>query len=150
MSGDPLGPLHGIPISIKDFNATKCIRTTNGSLIYKDLVPESDALVTERIRKSGAIILGKTNTPEFGHKGVTDSLLTGISNQIDATSTAVTMSNDTGVPGVSISGSLSCTYTFTDDGSDGTLTLGNGGVSQTGTAMLANATPETGLSLLHS
>lgn len=75
MSGDPLGPLHGIPISIKDLNATKGIRTTNGSLIYKDLVPESDDLVTERIRKSGAIILGKTNTPEFGHKGSTENRL---------------------------------------------------------------------------
>ncbi len=73
--GDALGPLHGVPISIKDLNATKGIRTTNGSLIFKDMVPDADDLVTERIRKSGAIILGKTNTPELGHKGSTENRL---------------------------------------------------------------------------
>ena len=73
--GDTLGPLHGVPISIKDLNATKGIRTTNGSLIFKDQVPDADDMVTERIRKSGAIILGKTNTPELGHKGSTENRL---------------------------------------------------------------------------
>jgi aspartyl-tRNA(Asn)/glutamyl-tRNA(Gln) amidotransferase subunit A len=73
--GEPLGPLHGVPISIKDLNATKGIRTTNGSLIFKDWVPDADDIVTERIRKSGAIILGKTNTPELGHKGSTENRL---------------------------------------------------------------------------
>ena len=73
--GDALGPLHGVPISIKDLNATKGIRTTNGSLIFKDQVPDADDMVTERIRKSGAIILGKTNTPELGHKGSTENRL---------------------------------------------------------------------------
>ena len=75
MRGDRLAPLHGVPISIKDLNATKGIRTTNGSLIFKDNVPEADDMVTERIRASGAIILGKTNTPELGHKGSTENRL---------------------------------------------------------------------------
>ena len=73
--GEKLGPLHGIPISIKDLNATKGIRTTWGSLVFKDTVPDSDDIVTERIRKSGAIILGKTNTPELGHRGTTENRL---------------------------------------------------------------------------
>ena len=75
MRRDRLAPLHGIPISIKDLNATKGIRTTNGSLIFKDNVPDADDMVTERIRASGAIILGKTNTPEMGHKGSTENRL---------------------------------------------------------------------------
>ena len=75
MRGDDLAPLHGVPISIKDLNATKGIRTTNGSLIFKDNVPDADDMVAERIRASGAIILGKTNTPEMGHKGSTENRL---------------------------------------------------------------------------
>ena len=75
MRGDDLAPLHGVPISIKDLNATKGIRTTNGSLIFKDDVPDADDIVSERIRASGAIILGKTNTPEMGHKGSTENRL---------------------------------------------------------------------------
>ena len=75
MRGDDLAPLHGVPISIKDLNATKGIRTTNGSLIFKDNVPDADDMVVERVRASGAIILGKTNTPEMGHKGSTENRL---------------------------------------------------------------------------
>jgi amidase len=66
MGKDPLGPLHGIPISIKDLTPTRGIRTTWGCRHYKDFVPEEDALVVQRIKKAGAILLGKTNTPEFG------------------------------------------------------------------------------------
>ena len=58
--GEKPGPLHGIPISIKDHNVTKGICTTWISLVFNDTVPDSDDIVTERIRKSGAIILGKT------------------------------------------------------------------------------------------
>ncbi len=71
----PLGPLHGLPIPIKDLNQTKGIRTTRGSLLFKDFVPTSDEPMVERIRNAGAIILGKTNTPEFGHRGTTENLL---------------------------------------------------------------------------
>ncbi|MGE5543982.1 MAG: amidase, partial [Bacillota bacterium] len=77
MRGDDLGPLHGVPIAIKDLTSTAGIRTTYGSLVFKDYVPQKDAICVQRIKKAGAIILGKTNTPEFGHKGTTDNLLFG-------------------------------------------------------------------------
>ena len=69
MSGEKLGPLHGVPVSIKDLESTAGIRTTFGSLVYQGYVPEGDSGVVERTRQSGAIILGKTNTPEFGCGG---------------------------------------------------------------------------------
>jgi len=64
--GEKTGPLAGLPIAIKDLVHTRGIRTTMGSPIFRDLVPKSDALMVERIRNAGAIIIGKTNTPEFG------------------------------------------------------------------------------------
>lgn len=73
--GDDLGPLHGIPISIKDLIPTKGIRTTRGSLIYETSVPDKDELVVERIRQAGAVIVGKTNTPEFGQLGTCENRL---------------------------------------------------------------------------
>jgi aspartyl-tRNA(Asn)/glutamyl-tRNA(Gln) amidotransferase subunit A len=77
IAGEPLGPLHGVPIAIKDLSATKGITTTYGSLLQGDNVPEHDSILVERIRASGAIIVGKTTTPEYGWKGTTESLLTG-------------------------------------------------------------------------
>ena len=64
--GDAIGPLHGLPIAHKDLQPTKGIRTTFGSPIYKDFVPAEDSLLVERLRRAGAICVGKTNTPEFG------------------------------------------------------------------------------------
>jgi amidase len=64
--GATLGPLHGVPVSIKDLTPTKGIRTTWGSKIFEHHVPEADGLVVERLKAAGAIVLGKTNTPEFG------------------------------------------------------------------------------------
>lgn len=75
MRGDVLGPLHGVPISIKDLEATNGIRTTKGSLVYQNWVPDWDEIVVERLRAAGAIILGKTNTPEFGLSGTTENRL---------------------------------------------------------------------------
>ena len=63
---DNRGALHGIPIAIKDLANAKGILTTEGSPIYANRVAEEDDLIVERIRKAGAIIIGKTNTPEFG------------------------------------------------------------------------------------
>jgi len=62
----PRPPLAGLPIAYKDLVETKGIRTTKGSLVYKDNVPAEDALLVERLTAAGAITLGKTNTPEFG------------------------------------------------------------------------------------
>ena len=76
-SGGTLGPLHGVPISFKDLTPPAGIRTTFGSKIFEHHVPTDDALVVERARAAGAIVIGKTNTPEFGCKGVTDNLIFG-------------------------------------------------------------------------
>ena len=65
-AGDPLGPLHGLPVAHKDLTLTRGIRTTFGSPIFADFVPEEDALIVERLHAAGAITIGKTNTPEFG------------------------------------------------------------------------------------
>jgi amidase len=66
MEGKPLGALHGVPVSVKDLTFTKGIRTTLGSLAYADHVPTEDALIVERLHRAGAILIGKTNTPELG------------------------------------------------------------------------------------
>src|SRR5262249_24613403 len=64
--GNPPGPLHGFPHAVKDLALTAGIRTTYGSRIYKDFVPAQDELFVERLKAAGAIIIGKTNAPEFG------------------------------------------------------------------------------------
>ncbi len=63
--GDALGPLHGLPIAVKDIEDTAGMRTTYGSTIFADHVPDADGMLAERLRRAGAIIIGKTNTPEF-------------------------------------------------------------------------------------
>lgn len=65
-AGEALGPLHGLPVAHKDLTLTRGIRTTFGSPIFADFVPEENALIVERLRAAGAITIGKTNTPEFG------------------------------------------------------------------------------------
>lgn len=64
--GKALGALHGLPTAVKDLVETRGILTTKGSPIYKDYVPGQDALLVERLKAAGAIVIGKTNTPEFG------------------------------------------------------------------------------------
>ncbi len=64
--GETLGPLHGLPIAHKDLELTRGIRTTFGSPLYRDFVPERSSLLVERLQGAGAITIGKTNTPEFG------------------------------------------------------------------------------------
>src|SRR6185369_10393642 len=64
--GDAVGPLHGLPVAHKDLFPTKGIRTTSGSPIYANHVPDHSALIVERLQGAGAITIGKTNVPEFG------------------------------------------------------------------------------------
>jgi len=64
--GEPLGPLHGIPFSVKDLSLTRGVRTTFGSKVFEHFVPQEDSLIVERMKNAGAILIGKTNTPEFG------------------------------------------------------------------------------------
>src|SRR4030088_2051451 len=75
MRGDPLGPLHGVPVSVKDLEPTAGLRTTYGSKFFEDFVPDYDGGAAARVRASGAIIFGKTNTPHFGHKDSCDNLI---------------------------------------------------------------------------
>lgn len=77
LRGETLRPLHGVPFSLKDLTPTKGIRTTFGSKIFEYHVPTEDAILVERLRAAGGILLGKTNTPEFGCKGFTDNKVFG-------------------------------------------------------------------------
>ncbi len=72
------GILFGLPVSIKDLIFTEGIRTTFGSKMHENFVPDQDEVVVERLKAAGAIIIGKTNTCEYGYKAVTDSLLCGV------------------------------------------------------------------------
>lgn len=74
--GEPR-PLEGVPVAIKDNAFTKGVRTTFGSKMYQNFVPDRDAILVERLKNAGAVILGKTNLPEFGLIGITDNLVFG-------------------------------------------------------------------------
>lgn len=75
--GTDLGPLHGLPVLIKDLADTAGLRTTYGSKCFEDHVPQTDALVVQKLISAGAIIIGKTNTPEFGAGANTSNLVFG-------------------------------------------------------------------------
>jgi aspartyl-tRNA(Asn)/glutamyl-tRNA(Gln) amidotransferase subunit A len=75
--GDPLGPLHGVPISLKDNLLMAGEPYTYGSLLLRDTIAKEDAPVVERVKAAGAIVLGRTNTPEFAWRGSTDNRLFG-------------------------------------------------------------------------
>lgn len=86
MAGEPLGLLHGIPFTVKDIVNTGAVRTTFGAVPFRDNVPDHDAVAVARLRAAGAILIGKTTTPEFGSKCLTDSPLFGRTrNAWDAT-----------------------------------------------------------------
>jgi aspartyl-tRNA(Asn)/glutamyl-tRNA(Gln) amidotransferase subunit A len=70
MAGEDVGPLAGVPWGCKDLICTSGIRTASGSFAYADFVPDEDDVVVERMRDAGAVMLGKTNVPEFGYSGV--------------------------------------------------------------------------------
>lgn len=78
MNGRPLGPLHGIPYSIKDLQPVRGVRMMRGSKIFEHFVPDEETPLETRMRGAGGVFLGKTTTPEFGWKGATDSPVTGI------------------------------------------------------------------------
>ncbi|MDM0007249.1 amidase [Variovorax sp. J22G73] len=77
VSGRPLGSLHGIPFTVKDLVNTEGVRTTFGAVIHRDNVPTEDAVSVARLRAEGAILIGKTTTPEFGSGPMTNSPLFG-------------------------------------------------------------------------
>ena len=77
MRGDPLGPLHGLPVAFKDFTPTAGHRTTRGSVAYRHWVADCDPVIVRRFKAAGAITVGKTTTPEFAHSSFTRSPLFG-------------------------------------------------------------------------
>lgn len=77
LRGDALGPLHGVPLVVKDLHFTAGVRTTCGSELYADFVPEFDHPIVQRLREAGCILLGKTNTSEFGLIPLASSRLLG-------------------------------------------------------------------------
>jgi aspartyl-tRNA(Asn)/glutamyl-tRNA(Gln) amidotransferase subunit A len=77
MAGEPLGLLHGVPFTVKDLVNTQGVRTTFGAIPHQHNVPDHDAVAVARLREQGAILIGKTTTPEFGSKCLTDSPLFG-------------------------------------------------------------------------
>ena len=107
-----LGPLHGLPVAHKDLHDTKGIRTTYGSPIFKDHVPNADTLIVHRIREAGAVTLGKTNTPEFGAGSQTFNPLFGATkNPYDLSKTCGGSSGGAAV-------ALACGMVPIADGSD--------------------------------
>jgi amidase len=110
--GEEVGPLHGLPVAHKDLVQTKGIRTTFGSLVYENFVPDEDALLVERLREAGAILLGKTNTPEFGAGSQTFNKVFGVTkNPYDLTKTCGGSSGGAAV-------SVACRMLPFADGSD--------------------------------
>ena len=110
--GAPLGPLHGLPIGVKDLFMTAGMRTTYASPIYADFVPTTDHLIVEREKRAGAIILGKTNTPEFGAGAQTFNAVFGTTlNPYDLSRTCGGSSGGSAV-------ALACGMAALADGSD--------------------------------
>jgi amidase len=117
--GETLGPLHGLPVAHKDLFETAGIRTTFGSRIFKDHVPDRDAIIVERAKRAGAITIGKTNTPEFGAGSQTFNEVFGATpNPYDATKTCGGSSGGAAV-------ALACGMVPLADGSDHASSLRN-------------------------
>ena len=107
-----MGPLYGLPIAHKDLVLTKGIRTTLGSPIFADFVPDQDEIIVERMRQAGAITLGKTNAPEFGAGSQTYNAVFG------ATRNPYDLSKTCGGSSGGASVSLACGMLPLADGSD--------------------------------
>ncbi|GAA3778088.1 amidase [Microbacterium kribbense] len=76
-AGEPIGPLHGVPIAVKDHIWMRGVLATNGSRAYKHFRPSVDAVPVARLRTAGAVLIGKTNNPEFCYRGFTDNAVWG-------------------------------------------------------------------------
>jgi Asp-tRNA(Asn)/Glu-tRNA(Gln) amidotransferase A subunit family amidase len=75
--GAPIGPLHGVPVAVKDLDDVEGVRTTSGSLLFEERIADADDPFVARLREAGAVVVGKTNTPEFGLGTTTDNRLVG-------------------------------------------------------------------------
>ncbi len=98
MRGDALGPLHGLPLGVKDLEDVAGLRTTYGSVLFRDHVPAQDQLIVQATRRAGAIVLGKTNTPEWGAGANTRNAVYGATgNPFDPTRSAAGSSGGSAV-----------------------------------------------------
>lgn len=114
MRGASLGLLHGIPFAAKDLVNTAGVRTTFGSLLHADTVPKEDAVCAARLKQAGAILFGKTTTPEFGHKALTDAPLFGRTR--NAWSAAHTSGGSSGGAAVAVAAGIGPIGIATDGG----------------------------------
>ncbi|NQW52555.1 MAG: amidase [Rhodospirillales bacterium] len=114
MRGEPLGLLHGIPFAAKDLVNTAGVRTTFGSLLYENNVPKEDAVCAARVKAAGGILFGKTTTPEFGHKSLTDAPLFGRTR--NAWSAAHTSGGSSGGAAVAVAAGIGPIGIATDGG----------------------------------
>jgi len=114
LAGEPLGPLHGLPLGIKDLNHTAGLRTTYGSLVFEDFVPEADERLVAALRAAGAVVVGKTNTPEFGAGANTVNAVYGAT--VNAFDTARTCGGSSGGSGVALATGMLPLCTGSDTG----------------------------------
>ena len=114
MAGEPLGLLHGLPLTVKDIVNTRGVRTTFGAVPYQDNVPDHDAVAVARLLAQGAILIGKTTTPEFGSKCLTDSPLFGRTR--NAWSAARTSGGSSGGAAVAVASGIAPLAVATDGG----------------------------------
>lgn len=114
LRGEPLGALDGVPYSVKDIVNTRGLRTTHGSIVHADNVPDCDALAVARMRQAGAVLVGKTTTSEFGAKCLTDAPLFG--STPNAWSRAHTSGGSSGGAAVAVAAGLAPLAIATDGG----------------------------------
>jgi len=114
IDGKPLGPLHGVPFSVKDLCNTAGVRTTFGSFGYEDNVPEADIVAVARLRAAGGIMVGKTTTPEFGHKPLTEAPLFG--RTVNPWNTERTCGGSSGGAGAAVAAGMAPLAVGTDGG----------------------------------
>lgn len=112
--GSVLGPLHGVPFTAKDLLNTRGVRTTYGSLLFERHVPDSDTVAVARVKAAGAILVGKTTTPEFGQKGLTEAPLFG--RTVNAWNAGRTCGGSSGGSAVAVAAGLAPLSLGTDGG----------------------------------
>jgi aspartyl-tRNA(Asn)/glutamyl-tRNA(Gln) amidotransferase subunit A len=126
MRGEALGALHGIPFSVKDLVNTAGVRTTFGSVALADNIPTADSVAVARLKQAGAILIGKTTTPEFGHKCFTEAPLFGrTANAWDQTRTS---GGSSGGAAVAVAAGLGPLAVGTDGGGSGRIPAACNGV----------------------
>ena len=114
MRGETLGSLHGIPFSVKDLTNTEGVATTQGSALFADIIPKADAVAVARARAAGAILIGKTTTPEFGHKPFTEGPFFG--RTLNPASHAHTCGGSSGGAAVAVAAGMGQLALGTDGG----------------------------------